>query len=151
VLKQNQARSTDETVDQNGYSNDYSGVEKKVKRKCYQNTYGGTRCSRVTTNLYEKVANSTKYLHNQATGYNTQGVFWHAHDIHDIQQDTIAQDRDDIGHKTPLAFTDIMVCPSINFAIQIDAKPWRRNSHDIDHRKHIKAKDPRCEAQITEE
>ncbi len=137
VLEQNQSRTTHQSVDQDGEGQRYDGIELEEHGEGKEHTNGGTSRRGVCADLEEEVAQCAQDLNDQSANDDAQGVARHTHIIDHVEQGAVADDRKDVGYKAALAFAHLVMCPSVDFTIQIDAKPGRGNSHQIDHRQHI--------------
>jgi hypothetical protein len=82
----------------------------------------------------ENVANGAQDLNDQSTQDDTKGIARHTHIVHEIEQYGIADYRDDVGHKAAFALSHLVMCPTVDLAIKIDAQPWCSNGQQIHQR-----------------
>lgn len=151
MLAQDEARRTDQTTQQRAEAKPQRGVEVEDERESQQQADGGARRCRVGADLERNVGHRAHHLHRQGTNDDAQRETWHPIQVHQVEQEAVTQDGNDIGHEAALTKAHLVARPAVDLAIKEDAEARQDYREQINHEQHRQAERPGHQTQVAEE
>jgi len=150
VLSKNHSRRADQSCHDENQAEPPHGIERPFERigdECAGKTADGRRVGR---DFPPDIDDGADDLNGKRRQENAADDVRNVDGVHRVVAREIADDRDDVGHHSPLFRTDFVGMPALGEAVEADEQRRQENREDIRLQEHQQFELPRHHLQIAE-